>query len=253
MTRSGLAAPLLLATALSACGGGGGGGGGGAAPATVTVAAASYAYVAPQAGAQLAYADTLVDNLNSTINRNLSSSVTAVGAGGGYTASEVDPSHDRIVSGAVDHTFYPTVYNYDAMGRATSWNVTGAAGVPVQCQVTGAQPAGAPSPLTAGQTWNASYVETCGAGAGIAYSQTGSFVGIETVTVPAGTFNAYKFVSTTTWSANGRTTTEAVTRWRDTAASGSRIVKSVAAFSYSGAEPPQGALVSETQTLQSFH
>lgn len=248
MTRSNLAAALFIATALSACGGGGGND-----TANVAVATITYTYVAPQAGAQLVYADTLVDNLNNTINRSLAVGVTAVSAGAGYTATEADPSNNRVASGAVDHTFYPTSYTYDAAGRATGWTVTGASGTPVQCQVTGAQPAGAPSPLTAGQAWNATYTEVCGGGSGLTYTQAGTFVGIESVTVPAGTFSAYKFVSTTTWTANGRTTTESVTRWRDAAATGSRILKSLATFTYSGAAPPQGALVSETQSLQSFH
>lgn len=246
MTRYNLAGAFFIAATLSACGGGGGNGSG-----SVALAAPGYTYVPPSTGAQLVYADALIDNLNNTVNRTLAVDISAASPGGAYTASEADPSHDRIVSGAVDHTFYPTTYTYDAMGRATSWTVTGASGTQVQCQVTGAQPGGAPSPLTAGQTWNANYVETCGAGAGATFAQTGTFMGIESVTVSAGTFNAYKLVSTTTWTVNGRTTTETATRWRDTAASGSRILKSIATFSYSGAEPPQGALVSETQSLQS--
>jgi hypothetical protein len=250
MMRSNLAAVLIISASLAACGGGGGGdasAGPAAAAPTVT-----YTYVPPKAGAQSMYADTLLDNRNNTINRTLAVSVTAVTAAGGYSASEADPSHDRVSSGVVDHTFYPTNYSYDAMGRATSWTVTGASGNPVGCQVAGTQFAGAPSPLAAGQAWNATYVEVCGAGAGLTFTQSGSFAGIEAITVPAGTFNAYKFVSTTSRTVNGLTTTEAVTRWRDAATTGSRVLKSVATFTYSGAEPPQGALVSETQALQSY-
>lgn len=238
----------MMAATLSACGGGGGG----SASATVAVAATTYLYAPPQAGAQSVYADTLVDNRANTINRNLVVDVTAVTAAG-YTATEADPTHDRVVSGAVDHTFYPTTYTYDAAGRATAWTVIGASGTPVQCLVGGGQLAGAPSPLTVGQAWSATYTEACGGNAGRTYTQTGSFVGIESVTVPAGTFSADKFVSTTTWTSNGLMTTETVTRWRDAAAAGSRVLKSISTFSYSGAEPPQGALVSETQSLQSFH
>lgn len=248
MTRSTLAAALFIATALSACGGGGGSN-----STSVAVAATTYTYVLPQAGAQLVYADTLVDNLNNTINRSLAVGITAVSPGAGYTATEADPTNNRVATGAIDHSFYPTTYTYDAAGRATGWTLINASGLPVQCQVTGAQLAGAPSPLAEGQAWNATYTETCGGGAGLAYTQTGTFIGIESVTVPAGTFSAYKFVSTTSWTVNGRMTTETVTRWRDTAPTGSRVLKSVAAFAYSGTAAPQGALVSETQSLQSFH
>lgn len=247
MNRSALYTALFISVALSACGGGGGSN-----SSNASVAMPTYTYVAPQAAAQQVYADTLLDNLNNTVNRTLAVTVTAASAGG-YTATRVDPSHDRVVSGVVDHTFYPTTVNYDAMGRDMNWVVTGASGNPVQCQVTGGQAPGAPSPLTAGQAWTAAYAEVCGAGPGLAYTQIGTFVGIESVTVPAGTFNAYKFVSTTTWTENGRTTTQSISRWRDAAASASRVLKSVATFSYSGTAPPQGALVSETQLLQSFH
>jgi hypothetical protein len=249
MMRSNLVAVLIIPAALAACGGGGGGNNS-SSPAAAAVV--TYTYVPPKAGAQSMYADMLLDNRNNTINRTLAVSVTAVSVAGGYSASIVDPSHNRITSGVVDQTFYPTGYSYDAMGRATDRTVTGASGNPVECKVTGPQFAGAPSPLAAGQAWNATYTEVCGAGAGLTFTQSGSFAGIEAITVPAGTFNAYKFVSTTSRTVNGLTTTEAVTRWRDAASTGSRVLKSVATFTYSGAEPPQGALVSETQALQSY-
>jgi hypothetical protein len=247
--RSNLAAVLFISATLAACGGGSGGNN---ASSPAAAAAVTYTYVPPKAGAQSVYADTLLDNKNNTINRTLAVSVTTTSAAGGYTTSEVDPSHSRIISGVVDHTFYPTVYSFDAMGRATNWTVTDASGSPVDCQVAGQQAAGAPSPLTAGQTWNVTYVEVCGAGPGLAFTQSGNFAGIEAIKVPAGTFNAYKFVSTTSRTVNGLTTTEAVTRWRDAASTGSRVLKSLATFTYGGAEPPQGALVSETQALQSY-
>jgi hypothetical protein len=48
------------------------------------------------------------------------------------------------------------------------------------------------------------------------YTQNGTVVDLESVTVPAGTFNALKLQSTVTWTNADRTTRqESVTNWRD--------------------------------------
>lgn len=247
MTRKHLAAYLLVSAFMTACGGGGGGSG----DAPVQAAVATYTFVRPKLGAHLVYAQKLVDNLNNTVSRTMVQDVTAVNADGSFTVHEEDPSHNRIVSGTVDQSLYPTDYHDNASGQAVSWVVTSATGAPVSCAVTQGNP-GAPSPMTAGQGWTVNYTETCGTGAGTVFAQSGTFAGLETVTVAAGTFSAYKFTSTVTRTVDGTTRTETVTRWRDAASADSNTLKSTSVFSYSGATPPAGALVSETDELQGF-
>jgi hypothetical protein len=54
----------------------------------------------------------------------------------------------------------------------------------------------------------------------VSYTQSGSVVDVEAVTVPVGTFTAIKLQSTVTWtSPGGATRTQTVTNWRDVATS----------------------------------
>jgi hypothetical protein len=55
---------------------------------------------------------------------------------------------------------------------------------------------GPPFPVSVGQTWQLQYTLSCNGSAPITYTQDGTVVDAEPVTVPAGTFNALKFLST---------------------------------------------------------
>jgi YD repeat-containing protein len=239
-----LLAAILTPVLLAACGGGGQDNSPGSTPAT-----APYQFRAPKAGAHLVYSASLVDNLNNTLNRTVTDDVTAVNADGSFAVHEEDPSHDTNVSGVTDQTLYPTDFQYNAAGQPTAWTVAGRSGS-VQCTVSGAS--GAPALLATGGSWSTAYTETCGTGPGAAYTQSGTLAGIESVTVPAGTFTAYKFVVTTTRTLNGVTRVESTTRWRDQAGSDSRTIKEATVFTYSGATPPAGALQQQVRELQSY-
>lgn len=238
-------AGLVTATLLSACGGGGGTGG----TAAQAAASVSYRFVPPQAGAHLVYADQQADTLNNTLNRTAVDDVTAVNADGTFAVHEEDPSHNRIVSGAVDQTLYPTDFQYDAAGQVTAMTVNNGTAV-THCMYQGSQ--GAPATLAVGAGWNTQYTETCNGGAGVTYTQNGTLSGVETITIAAGTFSAYKFVSTTTWTVNGITRTETATRWRDASGGDTRTLKMVRAIAYSGGTPLAGALVTAARELQSY-
>jgi hypothetical protein len=239
-----LLAAIFTPVLLAACGGGGQDSSPGSA-----LASPSYQFRAPKAGAHLVYTASLADNLNNTLTRTVTDDVTAVNADGSFAVHEEDPSHDIIVSGATDQTLYPTDFQYNAAGQPTAWTVAGRSGS-VQCTASGA--AGAPAQLASGGSWSTSYTETCGSGPGTAFTQSGTLVGIESVTVPAGTFTAYKFVSTTTRTLNGVTRVESSTRWRDQASGDSRTIKEASVFTYSGATPPAGALLQQVRELQSY-
>jgi hypothetical protein len=240
-----LIAAILAPVLLAACGGGGGDASN---PAPATPPAPSYQFKPPKAGAHLVYAATLVDNLNNTVNRSVTMDITAVNADGSFAVHEEDPSHDTVVSGVTDQTLYPADYQYNPAGQPTGWTVATPSGS-VRCTVSGA--AGAPATLASGASWNTSYTTTCGGGAGTAYTQSGTLAGIENVTVPAGTFAAWKFVVTTTSTTNGITRVETTTRWRDSAGSEPQTVKEASVFTYSGGTPPAGAPVQQVRQLQS--
>lgn len=230
---------------LTACGGG-----------TTAPATPSYTFIAPKVGAHLVYADNLIDNLNNTVNRTLVDDVTAVNADGSFAMHEEDPSHNTFVSGTTDQTAYPTDYQYNAAGQAINWVVKKPAGA-INCAAaaagTGAAAGlGAPATLAIGATWNADIIETCGTGAGTEYTQAGTFVGTESITIAAGTFKAFKFASTITRTVNGVTRTETTTRWRDATGAETRVLKTVSSFSYIGTTPPAGALVTASRELQSY-
>jgi hypothetical protein len=236
---------LATMSLLTACGGGG------AAPAAGTPnAAATYTFIIPKLAAHLVYAERLVDNLNNTVNRTIVDDVTAINIDGSFAMHEEDPSHNRIVSGSVDQTAYPTDFQYNPSAQLTSWVITQAAGT-VHCAVTQGS-VGAPSPLSVGAGWNTSYTEICGAGAGMTLTQSGSLAGMETITVAAGTFSAFKFVSTVTTTANGITRTETASRWRDASGGDTRTLKTASTYTYSGGTPAAGALVSDSRELQSY-
>lgn len=74
---------------------------------------------------------------------------------------------------------------------------------------------------------------------------------MESVTVPAGTFNAYRFESVVTWTTGGQTTTETIQRWVKADPAQQVTLKVTMDYAYSGAQPASGALVSEVRMLQS--
>jgi hypothetical protein len=238
-------AGVVAATLLGGCGGGGSSGGAAAqAAATVT-----YRFVPPQAGAHLVYADQQADTLHNTLNRTATDDVTAVNADGTFAVHEEDPSHNHVVSGAVDQTLYPTDFQYDAAGQVTAMTVDNGTSV-THCTFQGSQ--GAPATLAVGTGWNTQYTETCNGGAGVTFTQNGTLAGIETITLAAGTFSAYKFVSTTTWTINGITRTESATRWRDASGGDTRTLRMVRTIAYTGGTPAAGSLVTASRELQSY-
>jgi hypothetical protein len=114
----------------------------------------------------------------------------------------------------------------------------------------GGNGAGPNWPVQVGQTWSLDYTLTCGTTISVAYTQTGSVVGVESVTVPACTFTAIKMQTTITWTSVGGTTrTETTANWRDAATSHS--VKQVISIAVSGTLPTTGYPVSRQIELQS--
>jgi hypothetical protein len=134
-------------------------------------------------------------------------------------------------------------------GQSTSYSFTAANGNAVTCTYN-PHGVGPDFPVMVGTTWSLAYTFGCGTNTPVSYTQTGSVVDVETITVPAGTYSTLKLNSTVQWTdANGTTHTQTVTNWRDISTMIS--VKEVVSIAYSGTIPTNGYPVSSESTLQS--
>jgi hypothetical protein len=172
---------------------------------------------------------------------------TAVESDGSYSQLSMSSSG---MSAIVNGTNYATPtenQNYDAMGRETSY--TGSGATPVVCAFA-PHGSGPNYPVMVGETWMLTFSVTCGSLSSVTYTQSGSVDGVESVTVPAGTYTALELHSTLTWTdAQGTTRTQTITNWRDVAASYS--VKQTLSISYTGVLPTSGYAVSRELVLES--
>lgn len=204
----------IFSAVLTACGGGGD-----SAPSSST--AASYTFVAPATGTTLVFAETIGDNLNNSLNRNVVETISAVHADGSFTTATRDPSNNTVHLGAKNYTYYPTVNDYDNTGHTRQIVTSYPNGTSGTCVFS--DPASSPA-----NNWNFTYTETCGTGNPVAHTQSGSYLGTETITVPAGTFNTDKFQVADSWTnAAGTTITETIIQWRNSGTPDSVAVKRV--------------------------
>lgn len=247
------AAALGLPMLIAACGGGGGDPGGPTNPpappappgqpsAPSQPTSTTYAFVAPAVGTQSSYADHQLDTQNNALERTLVETVTAIQVDGSFVVHEQNQA---------DPTLNPADTQYGAAGERVWWTIDPSR-LFVQCRITQGRE-GPPSPLAVGGAWSTSYALLCGSGttgSTVNYTQAGTLVAVETITVAAGTFSAYRFTSTTSSTRGGVTATDNATFWR--AASGdTRLLKRMVTSSFSGGTPPQGSLLSSSRELES--
>lgn len=254
-----LASLFSVLSLLAACGGGSDPSVASVAAAAATVPAVTptpspvtYTYVTPKAGSQLVFAETIVDNTNTTTKRTVIKNITLVNQDGSFTETENDPANTSLTTVPPLHPLYPSTFNYTNNGMTLSSVTTPFTGAATTCTFS-PHANGAPSGLTIAQTWALSYIATCGSSAPVAYAESGSFIGTEAITVPAGTFNAYKFQSTVTWTTStGTAVAMAITRWRNADSANSHSLKIVRNWTYSNVLPAQYSPTSDTFILQSY-
>jgi hypothetical protein len=237
MRRNYAALTLLSLSLLTGCGGGSGSFGSGD-PAT-------YTFITPKVGTQSVFSNTLINNSNNAATRTVIESVTEVNSDGSFVVSRYDPSGNNTLSNGITVSLFPIV-SYNSVGQAfkyTYLNLTDSS--QITCFYS-PHASGAPSPLTVGQSWTFSWTQTCPLTSSDA-TQNGNFVGVESITVPAGTFTAYKFQSITT-RPTGSTST---TIWRNASDTDTRTLKIVHNYTYTGIAPTD-ALASDTWSLQSY-
>lgn len=214
----------VVAAGLAGCGGGSDSSNGGNGTA--------YGFVTPVVGSQRMYSETIVDSLNSTIDLSYTQAVTAVNADGSYTLEQQDSTRKSVVVDGVPYSVQTRLIEVDNSGQATSYTYIDAGANSVTCIYTPNGP-GPNFPVTSGLIWTLDYAFGCGTLAPISYVQLGTVADVESVTVPAGTFNAIKLQSTISWTdTQGTMRTQTVSSWRDVLTSVS--VKESIAITYAG-------------------
>jgi len=240
--RKGLVAiALTLAVGLVGCGGGGDGSGSGG--------ATSYAFVPPVLNSTRVYDETVVDNSNNSIAISYMVTVTTLASSGNIIEQQQSIQSSPTVNGT-NYTVPTETVTYNNGGRETGYTYTESDGNPGSCAYAPYE-GGVMPPITVGQAWQLNYTRTCNANSPIAYTQSGTVVDVESVTVAAGTYMALKLQSTIVWTdANGTIHTETSTNWLDTATFHS--VKQSETFVLSGTAPTEGYAVSREIELQSM-
>ena len=230
----------VMTTSLAACGGGNG--------SNTSGTGTQYAFVPPVVNSSRVYSETVVDNSNNTIN-GLGYMQTVVSVANGTITEQQQSTTNISAVNGTNYTVLDENETYNSFGRETAYTYTESNGVPVSCAYS--PYAGGPTPpLTVGQTWQIDFTVACNANPAVHYSQTGSIVDVESVTVPAGTFTALKWQVSTVWTDNnGTTRTQTTTDWIDTASFHS--VKESISIVYSGTLPANGYPVSREIELQS--
>jgi hypothetical protein len=194
----------------------------------------------------LSYAVTIVDNSDNTINIDTTSTVTSVGSDGTYVI-QTQPTNPTAIVDGTNYADPPMTQTYNASGQELTNVYTNGAVFTCTFDPHGVGP---DFPVKVGQTWTLDYTYGCNSVAPTPYTQMGSVVDVESVTVPAGTFSAIKLQSTLTWTDTlGATRTQTVTNWRDIATS--ITVKEEISTTYSGTLPTNGYPISRVDVLLS--
>jgi hypothetical protein len=207
----------------------------------------TYPFVTPVLNSVRIYSESVIDSSNNTIDFTLRTQITSVNSDGSYTETSSSPDGVNTVDGIT----YGTTQNgsYNNQGQERSFTYPASSGGTGTCTFDPNGP-GPPFPLTVGQTWQLQYTYSCNGNAPTSYSQSGTVVDLESVTVPAGMFNALKLQSTLTWTnSEGTTRQESVTNWRDVQTLQS--VKQSITYTLRGTAPTGDYVVSEALELQS--
>ena len=223
--------PIILIALLAACGGGGGGDATGGGPATTQ--GASYQYVPPAQGQSGTYTTTVTDSSGNSATYSGIATVTQVNADGSSVTSWQYPgSSGNYTLDGFTYGNDPYLYNYDSKGQLIQSQDVAATADQVVC--TYSYPGGgAPSSAVPGQSWNSSQAESCGGNDIGTFTETTTYLGIESLTVPAGTFSAYK-LQTVDVSATASVPNLVVTNWYDTSATGSLLLKVTTQYADTG-------------------
>ena len=231
-------ATVAVMTCLGGCSGGGSGS-----------SATTYDYAAPQLNSQRTYTRTIVDNAKNTINQTIVDTVTAVNNDGSSVVESEDPTHNFITVDGTNYSVPTEIANENNSGQETSYTETSTDGSALTCTLT-PHGAGPGYPAAVGESWSSSWNVSCGNSTPIHYTQTGTIVDTESITVPAGTFTAFKLQSTISWTnAEGTTYTDSRITWRDVHSSHA-VIEEQDTYVLSGTMPTNGYPATTITVLQ---
>ena len=227
MTKTTTLAALFAACAsLAACGGSGD-----SPPPPPPALPQTFSYVPPALGAVDVWTRTLTDNLGTSVTLQLRQRVTQQWPDGREILTYDDPSGVVETHDGLTFRTTPQTDDVAADGNVTDYTNTHLDGTQVTCtygpatngtaaanvgRVT-ALAARRPQSISIGQTWTSTYTISCVGQAPVTYRATADVIGYETVTVPAGTFQAVKETVMLSYVDNGVAGTASTTLWRDPA------------------------------------
>lgn len=231
--------PLYTFFALTGCGGGGGS----------TTNIDIHTLALPVVGSQVIYDRTITDNSNNnvTLGGSLRQVVTSVNTDGSFVHHDDDPTNQNLTMGGTNYSIIATSYT-DNASRQTLSSVADTGSVSCNYAPHGGGPT---YPVTVGSNWTSTWNSTCINQSPVTFTQTGTLAGVETITVPAGTFTVLKFNETTTWTISGTNWTQINTSYRS-ANSPNHIIKSLSAMTYTGTAPLHGYAVTTERQLKSY-
>lgn len=145
----------------------------------------------PTVGVTVVYQRSLMDNSNNTVNLAFTNAITQVNADGSYLTSSTTNGGSVTNVNGTDYTVN-TQSAYAANGLQVNQINNG-----TLCTFSVA-PQNVVNPLSVGMTWSKVWSEQCGAALYTNSLTSGQVQAIENVTVPAGTFSAYKVLYTVT-------------------------------------------------------
>lgn len=240
---------IMMIFAVSCGGGGGSSKTGDASAGGAPTSSPTYYFLFPEINTQHTFSRTIVDNLGNTINQVIAEVIIAVNyQNGSFVFVRGDPTHNSITAGGTDYSI-PTTTNYaNNSDQNTSYTYINN-GSTVTCTYN-PHAEGPTYPLSVGNTWSSSWNFSCGNSVPINYTESGSIVGTESMTIPAGTFMTFKVQSTIAWTnASGTTFTDTRIIWRDV--NGDHpIIKEEDSYTVSGTQLTNGYPVNMTAIFQ---
>ena len=231
MTKMTTVAALSAACAILA----GCGGDGSATPPAPAPAPQQFTYFPPAAGETDVWTRVLTDTAGSSVTMQIRQRIVSVDDAGTRLVAWDDPTGTEVVEDGLEFRVNQETEHVSATGTASDYTLTSSSGAQVTC-IYGAATAGSGTgtaeagrataqglrhlaSLSPGERWSSAYTIACGSAAPVTYSVTAAVFPLETVSVAAGTFQAFRETVETTWVFDGFTNDTSVTLWRDPARS----------------------------------
>ncbi len=202
------------------------------------------------AGTTLNYQETYSVSGNNTVNLSVRWIRGATGSDGSYDVTRRESDSVITVSG-LSFGGRESVDHFNAQHQQVGMVVTYPNALVQTCNYSPAR-AGLPRPLLLDSTWRGDWTQTCTPGRASSWQlRNGHVVGLETVTVPAGTYRAVHVVQDleSTSAAVPYTLQQAINIWIDTATG--LDVKQDTVYSYTNGTPGTGYLTHSVRQLAS--